>query len=223
MSSRARSAQRPARAVAAPRRTPARSPRRRAAPRRRGAFALLAALVLVAGGVALVWPLLHHAVKEFTLPLRHEDIIRQQAADKGIRPELIAGVIYAESKFTDQTSSAGAKGLMQITPDTAKYIARLSGGTSFELSDLSTPQVNISYGAYYLRYLLKRYGGNEVLALAAYNAGEGNVDRWIVDSGRKGKAFTAADIPFAETRAYVDRVQRATRDYAREYRSELGL
>ena len=112
---------------------------------------------------------------------------------------------------------------MQITPDTAKYIARLSGGTSFELSDLSTPQVNISYGAYYLRYLLKRYGGNEVLALAAYNAGEGNVDRWIVESGRKGKAFTAADIPFAETRAYVDRVQRATRDYAQEYRSELGL
>ena len=68
---------------------------------------------------------------------------------------------------------------MQLTPATAQYIARKSGGTRSRSSDLATPQVNIAYGAWYLRYLMRRYGGNETFALAAYNGGEGNVDRWI--------------------------------------------
>ncbi|HSD79708.1 MAG TPA: lytic transglycosylase domain-containing protein [Solirubrobacteraceae bacterium] len=181
--------------------------------------ALLAAL---AG--ALVWPLAHHAVKEIALPLRHEDIIRQQARDKDLDPALIAGVIYAESKFRDgQVSSAGAQGLMQLTPGTAKDIARKSGGTAFRLDDLDTPQVNISYGAYYLRYLLDRYGGNEAFALAAYNAGEGNVDRWIALARARDEALTVDAIPFGETRAYVRRVEDARRQYRRSYRSELGI
>ena len=71
------------------------------------------------------------AIKEFTLPLRHEDVIRQQARDKNLDPALIAAVIYRESKFRDQTSHAGAKGLMQILPETAHFIARTSGGTEF--------------------------------------------------------------------------------------------
>ena len=130
--------------------------------------------------IVLVWPQFHHAVREITLPLRHEDIIRQQASDKGLDPALIAGVIYAESHFRDgQASAAGAQGLMQLTPATARYIAHKSGGTQFVVDDLGTPQVNIAYGAYYLRYLLRRYDGNVDFALAAYNAGEGNVDRWI--------------------------------------------
>ena len=121
-----------------------------------------------------MWPQFHHAVREITLPLRHEDIIRQQAHDKGLDPALIAAVIYAESHFRDgQTSAAGALGLMQITPATAHYIAHKSGGTQFVVDDLATPQVNIAYGAYYLRYLLSRYGGNETFALAAYNARRG--------------------------------------------------
>ena len=113
-------------------------------------FALLAALF-----AAVVVPRLPHAVRELSLPLRHEDIIRQQASDKGIDPSLVAAVIYTESRFRDQTSHAGARGLMQITPATARYIARLSGGTAFEQGDLATPQINISYGVYYLRYLLE--------------------------------------------------------------------
>ena len=94
------------------------------------------------------------AVKEIKLPLRHEDIIRQQAADKNVDPTLIAAVIYTESRFRDQTSHVGAKGLMQIMPETADYIARKSGGTRFERADLATPQINIAYGTWYLRYLL---------------------------------------------------------------------
>jgi soluble lytic murein transglycosylase len=167
--------------------------------------------------------MLHRAVREVTLPLCQEDIIRQQAREKRLDPALVAGVIFAESKFRDQTSATGAKGLMQIQPETAKFIARRSGGAAFEIADLGTPQINIQYGTYYLRYLLDRYGENVVLAVAAYNGGETNVDRWIAESGRRGKAFKINDIPFPETRAYVNRVLDAERDYRREYHSELGL
>ncbi len=121
---------------------------------------------------------LDEAIQELTLPLRHEDIIRQQAEEKEVDAALIAAVIYSESKFSDQTSSAGARGLMQITPEAAKEIERLSGGTTFELDDLSDPEINIRYGTFLLRELLDRYDGNEVAALAAYNAGPGNVDKW---------------------------------------------
>jgi soluble lytic murein transglycosylase len=183
-----------------------------------GAAALLAALA-----VALLWPQVHHAVREITLPLRHEDIIRQQAREKDLDPALIAAVIYAESRFRDgQTSRAGALGLMQLTPGTARYIARKSGGTAFVVGDLATPQVNIAYGAYYLRYLLQRYGGNEAFALAAYNAGEGNVDRWIAAARARDRGLTIDAIPYAETRTYVARVQEAKRDYASNYGSALG-
>ena len=84
------------------------------------------------------------ALKEITLPLRHEDVIRQQARDKNLDPALIAAVIYRESKFRDVTSKAGAKGLMQILPSTAHFIARRTGGTEFEQGDLADPQINIS-------------------------------------------------------------------------------
>ena len=164
--------------------------------------ALLAALA-----AAVIVPRLPDVVRELALPLAHEDIIRQQAGDKQLDPSLLAAVIYAESRFRDATSHAGARGLMQITPETARYIAHLSGGTAFEQGDLATPQINISYGAFYLRYLLGRYDRNTVLALAAYNGGEGNVDRWIARGGRRRSARSArAQIPFTETREYVGRV-----------------
>src|SRR5919201_2242225 len=190
--------------------------------RRRLVFPAAAAAV-VAAGAALLVPEIQKAVREVTLPLRHEDIIRQQAQAKGLDPALIAAVIFAESKFHARTSPTGAQGLMQIQPSTARFIARRSGAQRFRLSDLGTPQINIQYGSYYLRYLLDRYGGNRVLAVAAYNAGEANVDRWIVQSGRSGRVFGLDDIPFPETRAYVRRVFDAERDYRHEYRHELGL
>jgi soluble lytic murein transglycosylase len=186
-------------------------------------IALLGVAGLTVLAVALIAPVFHDAVKEVVLPLRHEDIIRQQAHDKRLDPALVAAVIYSESRFRDQTSRAGAKGLMQITPETAKFIEHLSGGSTFQLSDLSTPQVNIAYGTYYLRYLLNRYGGNEALALAAYNGGEGNVDRWVDAARQQDKALTIDAIPFGETRAYVRAVESAKRQYRDNYKSELGL
>jgi soluble lytic murein transglycosylase len=198
--------------------------RRRKVLRRRALLvlgSLVAATVLL---LTIVRPFADKAVQEIALPLCHEDIIRQQAADKGLDPSLIAGVIYVESRFRDQTSRAGAKGLMQILPSTADYIARKSGGTRFTQGDLATPQINIAYGSWYLRYLLQHYHGNELLTLAAYNAGEGKVDEWYRDASARGEDFGAAThIPFPETRDYVARVLDVRERYRREYRRELGL
>ena len=157
------------------------------------------------------------AVREITLPLRHDDIIRQQAADKDLDPALIAAVIYEESRFRDQTSHAGARGLMQITPDTADFIARHSGGYRFQQADLATPQINIAYGTYYLRYLIDHYDGSEALAVAAYNAGLGNVDRWVEKAGGAAEFESAEHIPFPETRAYVENVLERRGEYRDNY------
>jgi soluble lytic murein transglycosylase len=219
------SAQAPTRRRSAPaaRRGPSKA-RRRKLLRRRVLLLAGALLASVAFVVLLARPFADKAVQEIALPLRHEDIIRQQAADKGLDPSLIAGVIYVESRFRDQTSHAGAKGLMQILPSTADYIARKSGGTAFEEGDLATPQINIAYGSWYLRYLLEHYHGNELLALAAYNAGEGKVDEWYREASARGEDFeVATHIPFPETRSYVGSVLEVRGRYRQEYRRELGL
>jgi soluble lytic murein transglycosylase len=196
----------------------------RAAARRRRAFLFVAALGALGLGIALLAPLFRTAVRDIGgLPIAHEAEIRQQAQDKHLSPALIAGVIYAESKFVDQTSPVGALGLMQLMPDTAQFIAQRSGGTAFTIEDLSTPRVNIAYGSWYLRYLLDHYDGDEVRALAAYNGGMGNVNQWIGEAESRGDTFTEADIPFAETREYVDRVREARRDYINTYAAELGI
>jgi peptidoglycan lytic transglycosylase len=176
-----------------------------------------AVLAGVAVGAALgLFGKFGDVIQELTLPLQHEDVIRQQAAEKHVDASLIAAVIYAESRFEDQTSGAGARGLMQITPQTAKEIEKLSGGTDFKLTDLADPELNIRYGTFYLEELLKRYDGNEVAALAAYNAGPTQADRW------GGADLTLAAIPLAETRGYVAAVLDKQRAYRAAYPRELG-
>jgi soluble lytic murein transglycosylase len=123
-------------------------------------------------------------------------------------------VIETESKFNATArSNAGAVGLMQLTPTTAKGIAQYTGGSRFRISDLTNPEINVRYGAWYLRHLLDRYHDNERLALAAYNAGEQNVDRWQSEH---------VGIQFSETRDYVDKVERLKKIYRRAYASQLG-
>jgi soluble lytic murein transglycosylase len=112
---------------------------------------------------------------------------------------------------------------MQILPATAYYLAHLSGGSSFTASDLGTPRVNVAYGSYYLRYLLDHYRGNEMLAVAAYNGGLANVDHWVAEAESAGHALTQREIPFPETREYVQRVLDAQRDYRATYPRELGI
>jgi soluble lytic murein transglycosylase len=203
----------------------ARRTHRRATARRRRLAAFvslvgLGAVLVGAAGIAGIGPLADE-VREITLPLRHEDIIRQQAADKEVDAALIAAVIYEESKFRDQTSHAGARGLMQITPQTADYIAAKSGGTAFEQGDLGSPQINIAYGAWYIDYLQQKYSGRDLPAIAAYNAGEGTVDEWVSTAGGI-ELFDEGDIQFPETREYVDGVMDHRAAYRKHYDDELG-
>lgn len=184
--------------------------------RRRAVWGGVAVLAGLAVAYLISSGAFDHAIKELTLPLRHEDVIRQQAAEKEVDAALIAAVIYSESKFSDQESSAGARGLMQITPEAAKFIEKKSGGTTFKLEDLSDPEINIRYGTFLLHELLERYDGDEAAALAAYNAGPGNVDKW------GGAGLKVEDIPFPETRAYVEEVLEKRDEYREKYAKELG-
>jgi soluble lytic murein transglycosylase len=181
-------------------------------------------LLVLLGGLGVVVGLivsrldLGEAIREVTLPLRHDDIIRQQAAEKDLDPALIAAVINAESGFDAHArSNADARGLMQVTPSTAQAIADESGGVAFEVDDLDDPQINISYGSYHLRELLDAYNGNLIAALAAYNAGAGNVDKW------GGAELQLDDIRFPETRAYVEDVLAKRDEYRDNYADDLGL
>ncbi|MEA2198722.1 MAG: soluble lytic murein transglycosylase [Solirubrobacteraceae bacterium] len=188
---------------------------------RRGLFAL-GGLAAAAVLLIVLLPLFKTAYERLTLPLAYQDIIVQQAAQKDLDPAFVAAVIYAETKFDSRTSSAGAEGLMQILPATARFLAHRSGATSFTVADLSDPQVNITYGSYYLRYLLDIYGGNKMLALAAYNGGQTNVNEWIAKARARGHGLTVNGIPFPQTRAYVTKVLSAQRRYRQTYPNQLG-
>jgi soluble lytic murein transglycosylase len=147
-------------------------------------------------------------------PLEYEHIVTAHARNYDLPPALLAAVIYAESRFDPNAESeAGAVGLMQLLPETAKGIALRTGGERFVVSDLRDPEINVRYGSWYLDHLRERYDGDLRLALAAYHAGQGNVDRWLDKGG---------GIAFPETRAYVDEVERVRRVYASAYANELS-
>jgi soluble lytic murein transglycosylase len=145
--------------------------------------------------------------------LEYDHILRAHGQNYDLDPALLAAVVYAESRFDPNVESeAGAIGLMQLLPETAKGIALRTGGARFVVADLRDPEINVRYGAWYLDHLRRRYDGDLRLALAAYHAGPGNVDRWRRDGD---------GIAFPETRAYVDEVERVRQVYARAYRDEL--
>ncbi len=147
-------------------------------------------------------------------PLSYAHVIVGHARNYDLDAALLAAVIYRESKFDSEARSrSGAIGLMQLLPETAKGIALHTGGARFVVDDLRDPEINVRYGAFYLRRLLRKYGDLE-LALAAYNAGQRNVDEWLAaDEG----------IAFPETREYVDDVLELRDVYARAYADELGI
>jgi soluble lytic murein transglycosylase len=176
--------------------------------------ALVAVAAVVAGGVAWVVHDQPAWYERARYPLRYEQIVRGHARNYRLEPQLLAAVIYQESKFdADARSSSGAIGLMQLLPETAKGIAARTGGHRFVVEDLYVPELNVRYGAWYLRHLLDKYG-DETMALAAYNAGQANVDRWRA---------SGSGIRFAETRHYVRRVEELKGIYARAYADQLRV
>jgi soluble lytic murein transglycosylase len=179
---------------------------------RRTLTTAVAALVVCASVVLYVAVTTPSWFERVRYPLRYSQYVRVHAQRNGLDPALLAAVIYQESKFrSDARSASGAIGLMQLTPSTAHGIAVRTGGSAFETRDLYNPEINIRYGAWYLANLFDKYG-DERLVLAAYNAGQGNVDRWR-ESGHP--------IEFAETKAYVDRVEHLERVYRSAWHSSL--
>jgi soluble lytic murein transglycosylase len=179
-------------------------------------FLVAASVVILALAGAAAWVV--ESAPDWYLrtryPLEYDHIVRGHAKNYDLDPALLAAVIYAESRFDPNArSEAGAVGLMQLLPETARGIALRTGGTRFVVADLRDPEINVRYGAWYLDHLLEHYDDTE-LALAAYHAGQGNVDRWR----REGLG-----IVFPETRSYVDQVERVRRVYAEAYPAELDL
>ncbi len=176
-------------------------------------FLAIAVLALagVAAWVAKAEPDVYLRVR---YPLEFEHVLRDHASNYDLDPALLAAVVYVESRFDPKAeSAAGAVGLMQLLPETAKGIALRTGGERFVVSDLRDPEINVRYGSWYLDHLRGRYEDTR-LVLAAYHAGQGNVDRWRADG---------AGIAFPETRRYVNEVLRIRSMYADAYRAELGL
>ena len=171
-------------------------------------------LVAVVGGAALyVFETSPPWYERIRYPLHYSEYVRVHARENSLDPALMAAVIYQESKFrTNAESSSGAIGLMQLTPATARGIAIRTGGSKFRTADLSDAEINIRYGAWYLENLFRKYR-SERLVLAAYNAGQGNVDRWRA----RGQ-----EIQFPETRAYVQRVEHLQHVYRDAWAKELG-
>ena len=183
---------------------------------RPGRLLLVLSVAVVAAGTAVVLgvtPVERPTfVDRLEYPLDYGDIVRAHAAGNRLDAALVAAVIYEESRFRPHAlSSVGAMGLMQLAPVTAQTIAQRTGGTSFTVSDLYDPDVNVRYGTWYLRRLLDKYG-NERTALAAYNAGETTVDRWI----RRHQGIVAPDVL-----AYVNGVEHTKRIYRHAYGDQL--
>lgn len=141
-------------------------------------------------------------------PVKYIDIVKQYSNEYNIDAHLIMAVIRTESKFKeDAESDKGAKGLMQLKDDTAKWCAK-EFGFSYD-GDITNPETNIKIGCAYLRYLIDKFG-NVATALAAYNAGEGNVTQWLE---KQGSGMELTEIPFGETKRYVELVQKREKIY----------
>jgi len=197
------------------------------APGRRAVVTITVLAVLVIGMLAAwltisdwyrTW--MPSGVGRLGYPLHYVQDIRSAAQRNRLDPALVAAVIYAESHFDQSVQSrSGAVGLMQVMPATAQEIAHKSGGITFVTSDLDTPRINILYGCFYLRRLEDQFHGSVVETLAAYNAGAGNVDQWVA---AQGHTLRVGDIPFGETRKYVERVLALQIVYRHIYGAQLG-
>jgi soluble lytic murein transglycosylase len=198
-----------------------------ARPRGRRRLAWLLVALVALGALGAAWYEVHRTMPAWYArlwyPLEYEDAIRVEAARNGLDPALVAAVIEAESGFVpDSRSERGAVGLMQVLPETALSIARQPDRPSPPPVRLEVPEVNIAYGTRYLRQLMDRHGDID-LALAAYNAGGSNVERWLAEARLSGRALRVPeDIPFPETRAFVQRVDESTDIYRRAYGDRLG-
>jgi len=157
------------------------------------------------------------ALEKSLYPIKYEEEIRFYAKLYEIPPELLAAVIRTESNFNPQAvSSAGAVGLMQLLPSTAEEIA-LRMGEEYNLDAIAELETNIKYGAFYLSYLYRVLGNDWNNACAAYNGGIGNVKEWLDDKRYSDDGVSLKEIPFSETRNYLNRIEKYSEKYKELY------
>lgn len=179
--------------------------------------AVLAALLIALGVYYMTGYRQHMLYRQY--PLRYEEQITGYAEQFQLEPWHVAAVIRCESSFNPQaTSSVGARGLMQIMPETGEWIAhKLDEDATYTDDSLYEPEVSIRYGCWYLNWLMKRYSGERMVATAAYHAGHGTVDKWLSDPEISPDGATLARIPYDSTSTYVRRVLNACEKYQALY------
>ena len=174
-------------------------------------------LFTLAISFALLISFCYFVVLPRVLPLKYQDIVEKYAHQYGLEPSLVNGVIFVESHFEETAvSSAGAKGLMQITEETGWWAAEQMGLYADSV-DLMEPATNIQIGCWYLDWLLDKFDGVQETALAGYNAGHGNVSKWLADEEMSKDGITLEEIPYEETKSYVKKVKLAERIYGYVY------
>lgn len=171
-------------------------------------------------GLAFVWHIGYTRYMRAAYPLKYRAQVEQYAAQSDVSPSLVYAVIKSESGFNpNAVSRIGARGLMQLTPETFWWVQGNSNPSTLSDDALFDPAVNIRYGTLVLKRLLQEFG-REDTALAAYHAGRANVKKWLKDSRYSTDGHTISHIPFADTRAYVKRVIETQNTYAALYHIE---
>lgn len=155
-------------------------------------------------------------------PLSYQMLIKKYSDEFNVDPYLIAAIINVESKYDKNAiSKKDARGLMQISPITGKWASEELNIDDFDVEDLFDPELNIMIGCWYLSILSQEFDNNLPLMLAAYNAGSGNVVKWLQDEKYSDDGESLKDIPFAETKDYVKKVQRNISIYRVLYEDEF--
>jgi soluble lytic murein transglycosylase len=157
----------------------------------------------------------------FVYPFHYREIIIAEAQKNDLEPLLVAAVVWVESSFDKEAqSSKGARGLMQIMPETGLWVAEQIGMDDYTEEKLYDPRVNILIGTWYLRYLIRQFDDNRYAALAAYNGGRGRVSSWLHSGLWDGSREGLENIPFPETRLFVIKVEQTYRRYRQLYSTE---
>ena len=182
--------------------------------KRGGRIVLLILLIVCAAGI--VWAVQPEVEKQ-SYPLAYTSQIAQSAEEYGVDPYLVAAVIRTESGFdTDAVSRVGARGLMQLMPETGSWIAEKLGMQDYTDDALFDPTVNVQFGCWYLRFLQDRFGDSTNLIAAAYNAGHNRVRKWLSDESI-APSGNLTNVPYEETDEYIRRVISAEETYRRLY------
>lgn len=157
-------------------------------------------------------------IGRFIYPYTYREVIVEEAKKNNLDPLLVAAVVWVESSYNDNAESAkGARGLMQVMPETGLWAAEQIGMENFSKDELFDPYINITIGTWYLGDLFRQFDGNPYVALAAYNGGRGHVRMWLQEGIWDGSRESLADIPFPETRSFVLKVEQTYKRYNQIY------